>query len=54
MARKKNGKIVHRSAKKRRTRREGAKGIKPILDTPENIARALFGIKRKEKEDEDS
>ena len=54
MARKKKGNVAKRRIKGRSTRKEFVKGVKPILDTPENIARALFGIKRKEKEDKNS
>ncbi len=54
MARKRKGNVSKRRTKKRNTSTAFAKGVKPILDTPENIARALFGIKRKEKEEENS
>ena len=42
---------MRRSTKKRGTKKEIMKGIEPIEDTPENVARALFGLKRKEKEE---
>ena len=48
MARKKKGNIMRCSTKKRK--KEIMKGIEPIEDTPENVARALFGLKRKGKE----
>ena len=47
MAKKKKGNIVRRSTKKRSTKKEIMNGIEPIDDTPENVARALFGLKRK-------
>ena len=47
MARRKKGNIVKRSTKGRNTMKQIMKEIEPIDDTPENVARALFGLKRK-------
>ena len=50
MTRRKKGNIVRR----RRGGRNTKKDIKLIFDTPKNVARALFSLKRKEKEESKS
>ncbi|MDE0185230.1 MAG: hypothetical protein OXP71_07200 [Candidatus Poribacteria bacterium] len=49
MVRKRRKKIVKTSGKNQRAKKEVLPGIEPIDDTPENVARALFGLKRKGK-----
>ena len=51
MARKRRSNVVKASGKKERKKKEVLPGIEPIDDTPENVARALFGLKRKENKE---
>ena len=46
--------IERRGGKRNNNKKKTMKGIEPILGTPENIVRALFGLRRKEKKDSES
>lgn len=50
----KKHRVWSRGRKRNTTKKKADKRIEPIEDTPENIARALFGLKRKEKKDSES